>query len=203
MHKKSSNPLLHIFILATVCLLTLSGVGLSQEPPPSKTQPPQHTIKIATEWPGILASIWEIRRLPDNRLVLQCAFDNLSAKPAFLSGNTRTVKKPGIDGGPSTEVSEFEPYNISVGALLTDQRTGLTYKALPGASAPSGFGFRPGDGTSFDVTFPAPPPPPRPEKPDAKPEKQTVSIKLPKVKEPFRNIVIPQNEGEVIKFHPN
>jgi hypothetical protein len=37
----------------------------------------------------------------------------------------------------------------------------------------------------------------------AKPEKQTVSIKLPKVKDPFRNIVIPLNEGEIIKFHPN
>jgi hypothetical protein len=202
MHKKSSNPLQHLFLLATACLLVLSGNGLSQVAPPSKTPPPLHPARIATEWPGIEASILEISRLPNNRLLLQCAFDNLSSKPAFLAVNIRTVKKPGINGGPATEGSEFDPFNISAGALITDERTGLTYKAFPGGPAPSGFGFRPGDGTSFSVTFPAPPLPPPPEKPDAKPEKQTVTIRLPQVKGPFRNIVIPQNEGEVIKFHP-
>jgi hypothetical protein len=203
MHKKSSNPLQHIFLLTTACLLALSGAGLSQEPPPSKAQSPQHPVRIATDCAGIVASIWEISRLSENRLLIDCGFDNLSAKPAFLAANIRKVKQPGIDGGPSTEGSEFEPYNISAGAILTDERTGLTYKAFHSGPASSGFGFRPGDGTAFSVTFPAPPPPPPPEKPDAKPEKQTVSIRLPQVKEPFRNIVIPQNEGEVIKFHPN
>jgi hypothetical protein len=201
MHRKSSNPLPHLSLLATACLLAFSGTGLSQEPPPSMARAPQHPVRIATEWAGIEASIWEIRRLPGNRLLIQCAFDNLSAKTAFLAVNIRTVKKPGINGEPATEGVEFDPYNISAGALLTDEGTELTYKAVPGSPAPSGFGFRPGDGTVLSVTFPAPPPPP--EKPGAAPVKQKVSVQLPQVRQPFRNIVIPQIEGEVIKFHPN
>jgi hypothetical protein len=119
-----------------------------------------------------------------------------------MASNIRKIKKTGING-ELIEVTEYDPYDISLGAIMSEETVAMTYKAYAGEAAPAGLGFKPREGTFLYATFPAPPPPPPPEKPDAKPEKQTVSIRLPKVKEPFRNIVIPQNEGEVIKFHPN
>jgi len=201
MHRKSFNRLQHPFVLATACLLAFSGTALSQAPQPPKAEPPQRSVRSATDWPGIVATIWEIQRLPNNQLLVQCAFDNLSAKTAFLATNIRVEKRPGMNGGPETEGVEFDPYNISNGALLTDEGTELSYKAVPGSPAAAGFGFRPGDGTVLSVTFPCPPPPPQ-EKPGAAPVKQKVSVQLPQVRQAFRNILIPQAEGEVVKFHP-
>lgn len=185
---------------AVVGLLAAAGGALAQAPQPPKAEPPQRLVRSATDWPGIVATIWEIQRLPNNRLLVQCAFDNLSAKNASMATNIRVVKQPGINGGPETEGVEFDPYNISSGALLTDEETKISYKAVPGSPAAAGFGFRPGDGTVLSVTFPCPPPPE--EKPGAAPVKQKVSVQLPQVRQPFRSILIPQEEGGVVKFRP-
>jgi hypothetical protein len=191
MHKKFFKfPLTKLNLFAATCLAACIGTVSAQVKANEKADLPT---LLTTEWPGIKSSIWEIRRIANNRLLFRISFDNISSSSAHMAGEVRMTSD-----GP-----QVIPYDISSNAQLTDEKTQISYKADKGNPCPSGFGFRPGDGTIVNITFPAPPPPPPAEKPDAKPEKQTVSIRLPKVKEPFRNIVIPQNEGEVIKFHPN
>jgi hypothetical protein len=197
MHKKFFNKALG-FNLALITLMTLgfSGPSAAQTPQPSPAKI-QEIPKVPMDIPGLEIFILEASRSASNQITFRLRIGNTSQKNASLFQEIIPSKNPEL------ERDTVIPYNVTLNATMTEEKTGAVSKALPSGCFPGSIPLTPSEGTQLSVTFPAPPPPPPPEKPDAKPEKQTVSIRLPKVKEPFRNIVIPQNEGEVIKFHPN
>jgi hypothetical protein len=197
MHKKFFNKALYFNIaLITLTTLGFSGTSAAQTPQPSPAKK-QEIPKVAMEISGLEIFILEASRSAPNEITFRLRIGNTSQKNASLFQEIIPSKNPEL------EVDTVIPYNVTINATMTEEKSGAVSKALPRAPLPGALSFSPHEGTQLGITFPAPPPPPPPEKPDAKPEKQTVSIRLPKVKEPFRNIVIPQNEGEVIKFHPN
>jgi hypothetical protein len=197
MHKKFFNKAL-CFNLALITLTTLgfSGTSAAQTPQPSPAKK-QEIPKVPMEISGLEIFILEASRSAPNEITFRLRIGNTSQKNVDLFQEIIPSKNPELEG------DTIIPYNVTLNATMTEEKTGAVLKALPSGGFPGAIPFTPHEGTQLGITFPAPPPPPPPEKPDAKPEKQTVSIRLPKIKEPFRNIVIPQNEGEVIKFHPN
>lgn len=197
MHRKFFDKALRVNLaLITLVAFGFTGTSGAQTPQPSPAKK-QEIPKVPMELSGLEIFILEASRSAPNEITFRLRIGNTSQNNASLFQEIIPSKNPGLEG------DTVIPYNVTLNATMTEERTGTVFKALPGRTFPGAVPFSPNEGTQLNITFPAPPPPPKPEKPDAKPEKQTVSIRLPKVKEPFRNIVIPQNEGEVIKFHPN
>jgi hypothetical protein len=199
MHKKFFNKALCVN-LALITLIALTALGFSgtsaaQTPQPSPAKN-QATPKIPMEIAGLDIFMYEVIRSAPSEITFTVFILNTSQKNADLFQEIIPSKNPELE--PDTII----PYNATLNATMTEEKTGAVSKALPSGCFPHAIPLTPNHGTQRNITFPAPPPPPLPEKPDAKPEKQTVTIRLPRVKGPFRNIVIPQNEGEVIKFHP-
>jgi len=190
-----------LFLSATV-FLAISSPLLSQNPKPGAPAPSAQTSAFhKTGWPGIEVRIYEIRRITKNHLLFVFNYWNSSARNALLAENIRAIKVEGMDD------LLFDPHDPSKGATLTDEGTDITYKperpakvALPPSADPAYLRLGPNDSDLLSVAFFCPPPPA--QEPGAKPQKQSVTIKLPNVEDPFRNIVIPQNEGETIKFYP-
>lgn len=194
-------------------LLSASPVD-AQSPPGSTPSPTPQEQKVdprpfveATEWKGIVARPSEIRRLPGD--LLQCSFDfiNLPTSPApvLMATNIRKVMRPGVDGRPATEEIEYDPYDISDGASITDESTGITYamdKAATGELATplvsNTFFLRPGSGSSMSVILKCPPA--LPVVPGKPAPKQTVTIKIPRLNEVFREIPLPREAGDVVRF---
>ena len=190
-----------LFLSATV-FLAISSPLLSQNPKPGAPAPSAQPSPFhKTDWPGIEVRIYEIQRITKNHLLFVFNYLNSSSHNVLLAENIRAVKVEGMDD------LLFDPHDPSKGATLTDEGTDITYKperpakvTLPPSAEPAYLRLRPNDSDLLSVAFFCPPPPP--QEPGAKPQKQTVAIKLPKVEAPFRNIAIPQAEGEVVKFHP-
>lgn len=202
MHRKFFNHLAAgLFFLAAMPLA-------AQSQPKVTTEQPRNPIP--TAWKGVEARLFELQRLPGNMLLCSILFANRpdSTEHAIIAENIRKVIRPGLNGAPAYEDLEFDPYSPATGAMLIDENTGISYKvdetgnnSLHKSISEGSFTLRPDRGIVMSFILKCPP---LPEvEPGQKPPKQIITIQTPKVKEPFRNIVIPQNEGEIVKFHPN
>jgi hypothetical protein len=193
----------HRLFISTAAFLAISSSLVAQNATPAAPTPSAQTSAFhKTGWPGIEVRIYEIRRITKNHLLFVFNYWNSSSRNALLAENIRAIKVEGMDD------IRFDPHDVSKGATLTDEGTDITYKperpakvALPPSADPAYLRLRPNDSDLLSVAFFCPPPPP--QEPGAKPKKQTVAIKLPNVETPFRNITIPQNEGEVIRLYQN
>lgn len=157
-----------------------------------------------------LSRLFELQRLPGNMLLCSIFFANRpdTKEHAIISENIRKVMRSGQNGATPYEDIEYDPYSPATGATLIDEKTGISHKiddtgnnTLHKSLYESSFTLRPDTGVVMSFVLKCPPVPE--VEPGQKPPKQTITIQTPKIKEPFRNIVIPQNECEVIKFHPN
>ncbi|MEY2906953.1 MAG: hypothetical protein RLZZ408_1424 [Verrucomicrobiota bacterium] len=190
-----------LFFLAAMPLTAQSQPKVTTEQPRSP---------IPTAWKGVEARLFEVQRLPGNTLLCSIFFANRpdAKEHAIIAENIRKVIRPGLNGAPPYEDIAYDPYSPATGATLIDEKTGISYKideagnnSLHKSTSESSFTLRPDTGIVMSFVVKCPPIPE--VEPGQKPPKQIITIQTPKVKEPFRNIVIPQNEGEVIKFHPN
>ena len=202
MHRKFFNHLAAgLFLLAAIPLAAQSQPQVTTEQPRSP---------IPTAWNGVQARLFELQRLPGNMLLCSIFFANRpdTKEHAIIAENIRKVMRPGQNGAPPYEDIEYDPYSPATGATLIDEKTGISYRiddtgnnSLQKSVSESSFTLRPDTGVVMSFVLKCPPVPE--VEPGQKPPKQTITIPTPKIQEPFRNIVIPQNEGEVIKFHPN
>ena len=202
MHRKFFDHL-----AAGLFFLTAMPLAAQSQPKVTTEQPRN---PIPTAWNGVHARLFELQRLPGNMLLCSIFFANRpdAKEHAIIAENIRKVMRPGANGAPPYEDVEFDHYSPAIGATLIDEKTGISYKvddagtdSLHKSISESSFILRPDTGIVMSFVLKCPPVPET--EPGQKPPKQIITIQTPKVKEPFRNIVIPQNEGEVVKFHPN
>jgi len=202
-------------------VLAVLGLGLAQsvlpaaEPAPSPSPAPTPTVQVlparphqATDWKGVEVMPWEITRLPGDLLLCQFHFMNRmdSDFSGLLADNIRAVKRTDPSTGSTYEEFMYDPYDLSKGATVKDEGTGVVFQvdkdstgALPGTSVAYSFNLRPGDGCFMSVIFRCPP---RPQvEPGKKPPKQTISIKLSKVKQAISDLPVPREDGDSVKFH--
>jgi len=175
---------------------------------PAFAEPLPKRVTAETDWPGITASIYQITRLPGNRVALKLIYlvDHTAPLRTYIADRPLKFEfDPNSDKLPTPPTTGFEPYSFKKGGELIDDVSGLIFrvaKAKPEdainpeptelleAVAPDGAFFV---GGIFDC------PPVNTEK--SHPE-QRVTFKLPALKTPLKDVPLPREENVPLNFFP-
>jgi len=154
----------------------------------------------ASDWRGVVYQVTQIQRVNGTHLLVTVRLKvGASAKnPTFIGippvagwKNRAELSQEELDSG------KYDPTPLSLAdAVLVDQATKTTYKALPSLPADPFVGpnammtnVHPGDRLQMAVQFPAPPPPPADA--SGKTPVQKVSLQFPKAKLAIKSLSLP------------
>lgn len=156
----------------------------------------------ASNWPGVAYQVTQIQRVNGGTHLLVTVRLNVGVSaenPTFIG--TPPVagwKNPSDLSQEELDSGKYDPTPLSLAdAVMTEQTTKTTYKALPTLPATPFVGpnammttLRPGNWLQMAVQFPSPPPPPT-EAPGEKPPAQKVSVQFPNAKLPVNDLILP------------
>jgi hypothetical protein len=155
----------------------------------------------ASDWRGVVYQVTQIQRVKGPHLLVTVRL-NVGAS----AENPTFIGRPPVAGWKDRaklsqkelDSGKYDPTPLSLAdAVLVDQATKTTYKALPTLPAAPFVGpnammtsLRPGNWLQMAVQFPAPPPPPT-EGSGEKPPAQIVSLQFPNAKLPVKDLTLP------------
>jgi len=173
---------------------------------PAFSETPPKRVTAETHWPGITASVYQIARLPGNRVSLKLIYlvDHTAPLRTYIADRPLKFEfDPNSDKLPVPPTTGFEPYSLKKGGELIDDFTGLIFRVAkakpedvinPGptevleAVAPNGTFFV---GGIFDC-------PPANE--DKSRPVQRVTFQLPALKTPLKDVPLPREENLPLNF---
>jgi hypothetical protein len=154
----------------------------------------------ASDWPGVVYQVTQIQRVNGTHLLVtvRLSVGASAENPTFVGVPPATGWKNRADLTPEElGTGRYDPTPLSLAeAVLMDQTTKATYKALPSLPATPFVGpnavmttLRPGNWLQMAVQFPSPPPPS--PAPDGKVPVQRATILLPQANSPIKDILLP------------
>jgi len=191
----SKLPFFRYGFLATLLLSLASTWGA---PPKPET--------VNTHWPGITVTIYQIARLPGNRVSVKFLYEAASNAPGETCIADRPLKAfARASDDPNEPLVEYYPYSIENKGQLIDEATGKTFppsKLKPGDAVHPGRTeamevIRPHDAFFLGGVFECPP-----VNQDDPPKIQHVTFNLPGLKKPITGIPLPREDNVPVDFFP-
>ena len=165
-----------------------------------------------SHWPGISVSVYQIARLPGDRVSVRFIYRAARTAPAETYIADRPIKQfTPIPENPELEIAhpgrdqEYYPYTLGKTSELIDEATGKVY---PAAEFKAGDAVHPGQMEVMEVVkpgggfylggiFECPP-----VNQDDPPQIQRVSFQLPGMKKPIKGVLLPREVNVAVDFYP-
>jgi len=167
---------------------------------------PPKVAPVETHWPGITATVYQIARLPDNRVSVKFIYRALSNAPAetYIADRALTSFVSESDD-PKQEPLVFYPYSLEKKGQLIDEATG---QAFSSAELKANDKVHPGRMDALEVVrpdgafflggvFKCPP-----ISEDDPPKEQWITFNLPGLKKPLKGVQLPREENVPINYFP-
>ena len=181
------------FVLAGLFGLLASELVRAQQ----DANPSDPTYEVKTEKPGIIFGVAQIRRIPQNRLLVIIYIRATSEVPSTgVNLNTSVMPPPGTKPWDLYKFRD-KPFSLH-GSTMTDELTGVQYPLLRPTLPPTMAYFPGGTRATFipnhreilSIQFATPPPPPPPP-PGQPPVIQKLSFSLPTAVGPITHVPLP------------
>lgn len=182
-------PFLKMALVVILFANITTANGQSASPKPPKPTPAK------TKWAGITASVYQIARLPNNRVSVIFIYRAAANAP---DNEIYGEASPQVDG-----TSVVAPYSIEGQGQLIDESTGIPYAASenqvgdtiqPGQTSAMQM-VRANEGFFLGGIFKCPP-----VNQDDPPKAQWVSFELPGLKEPIKKVLLPRGINEYVDY---